>query len=322
MKAFIVPKYGKPDVLKLVDIPVPKPKDDEVLVKVKATSINDWDLGLVMGSPFVIRLLYGFKKPKVNIPGTEAAGIIEAIGKNVKKFSVGDTVYGDLSESGFGGFAEYVCAKTLALIKKPPIMSFEQAAAIPHAAELAYQGLMNLGKLESGMKVCINGAGGGVGTLGVQIAREHKVEITAVDHGEKLGLLKSVGFDYVIDYTKEDFTASKEKYDLILDTKSTRPISHYSRVLSKNGRYITVGGQMRRILGITLLSPIIPLFTKKIFKVLALQPNQNLNIMNELFEEGKIQPLIEGPFPFEHIPRLLEHFRLGKHKGKIVIEVS
>lgn len=200
-------------------------------------------------------------------------------------------------------------------------MSFEQAAAIPHAAELAYQGFI-LGNLESGQKILINGAGGGVGTLGIQLAKEYKTDITAVDHGDKLKTLKSIGFDQVIDYTKEDFTNREDKYDLILDTKTNRPLSHYARALKQNGRYITVGGKMRRILQIALLTPFIPLFTHKRFKVLSLKPNQNLNLMNDLFEQGKLQPLLEGPFPFESIPQLLERFMQGQHKGKIVINLD
>ncbi|XOV93307.1 MAG: NAD(P)-dependent alcohol dehydrogenase [Bacteroidota bacterium] len=322
MKAFTIPHYGNTNVLNMVEIPIPEPKDDEVLIKVKSTSINDWDLGLVEGSPFVIRLLYGLRRPKYNIPGTEAAGIVEKIGAEVKQFVVGDEVFGDLSESGFGGFAEYVCVKENALIKKPHMMTFDQATAIPHAAELAQQGLIDLGKLDNGQKVLINGAGGGVGTLGVQIARELKIHITGVDHGHKLSFLKSIGFDEVIDYTKEDFTKRTEQYDLILDTKTNRPISHYARALKKGGKYVTVGGSMSRIIQISLLGPLIHLFTQKRFNVLGLKPNKDLKTINDLFIEGQLQPLLEGPFSFDQIPQLLQYFKEGKHMGKIVIQIS
>lgn len=322
MKAYSIPHYGKPAVLKQLDLPIPEPKEDQVLVKVRATSINDWDLGLLQGDPFVIRLLFGFRRPKYHIPGSEVAGIVESTGKSVSGLTVGDEVFGDISESGFGAFAEYVCVKEKALIRKPEMMTFEEATAIPHAAELAYQGLVELGQLKSGDKVLINGAGGGVGTLGVQIARESKITITAVDHGDKLSMLKSIGFDRVIDYTKEDFTKLNEKYDLILDTKTTRPLSHYARVLTENGKYVTVGGQIKRIIQISLLNPLLSLYIKKQFKVLALKPNKNLMEINDLYEEGKLQPMIEGPFSFNEIPRLLQHFKEGNHKGKIVIKIS
>lgn len=320
MKAFLIPHYGTPKDLEYREVPTPDPKDDEVLIKVCATAINDWDWALIHGDPFVIRLMYGFKRPKYAIPGTEVAGILEAIGSKVTQFQIGDHVYGDLSESGFGAFAEFVCAKAQALIKKPDTMTFEEATAIPHAGMLAYQGLFDLGKIKDGQKVLINGAGGGVGTLGIQMAKEFKVEVTGVDRASKLDMLKMIGYDHVIDYQKEDFTQSTTKYDLILDAKTNRPVAHYRRVLTKGGKYISIGGEMKRILQITATQKWNSLIYGQQIKVLGLKPNKDLNLMNEWFEQGKMKPILEGPFPLEDIPRLLQHFGEGKHRGKIIIQ--
>jgi len=204
MKAIVYTKYGSPEVLQLKEVNKPTPKDDEVLIKVYAVSINDWDFGLLQGD-FINRLLNGLRKPKRQILGSDIAGRIEAVGKNVSKFKTGDEVYGDLS-GRWGGFAEYVCASEKMLALKPGSMSFEEASAIPQAALLAVQGLIDKGKIHAGQKVLINGAGGGVGTFGIQIAKLYGVEVTGVDSTNKLQMLRSIGFDHVIDYTKEDFT--------------------------------------------------------------------------------------------------------------------
>lgn len=221
MKAIVCHKYGSPDDLELEEVQEPTPRDDEVLIKVKAASVNDWDWCLVRGAPFYIRLLCGFFKPKVRIPGVDIAGQVVETGKDVSQFQPGDEVYGDLSENGFGGFAEYVCAPVGALALKPENMTYIEAAAIPHAAMLAVQGLRDLGKIQPGQKLLINGAGGGVGTLGVQIAKAIGVEhVTGVDSSNKLDMMRLVGFDHTIDYKQDDFTKNEQPYDLILDPKT------------------------------------------------------------------------------------------------------
>ena len=230
MKAIVYTKYGGPEVLQIKEVEKPLPKDDEVLIKVHAVSINDWDLGLLHGD-FINRMLNGLRKPKRTILGSDIAGRIEAIGKNISKFKIGDEVYGDLS-GRWGGFAEYVCAPEKALALKPAAMSFEEAASIPQAAMLAVQGLIDKGKIHAGQKLLINGAGGGVGTFGVQIAKLYGIEITGVDSTVKLDMLRSMGFDHVIDYTKEDFTKNGQRYDLILDAKTNRSMFDYARALS------------------------------------------------------------------------------------------
>ena len=248
MKAIVLTKYRSPDALQLKEVERPAPKDDEVLIKVHAAAVNDWDWCLVRGKPFYIRLLCGLLEPRVKIPGVEISGQAEAVGKNVTKFKPGDGVYGDISECGFGGFAEYVCAHENALALKPAGMTFVEAAAIPHAAMLALQGLRDDGQIQPGQKLLINGAGGGVGTLGIQIAKSFGVEeATGVDNSGKLDMMRSLGFDHVIDYTQEDFTESGQRYDLILDTKTNRSIFKYMRALTPNGIYVTVGGATTRL---------------------------------------------------------------------------
>ncbi|MCX2745598.1 NAD(P)-dependent alcohol dehydrogenase [Mangrovivirga sp. M17] len=321
MKAIILKKYGLPNNLKIEEVSVPNPKDSEVLVRIHSASINDWDWGLVRGKPFIIRLLYGLRNPKIKIPGVDIAGKIESIGNKVRSFSIGDEVYCDLSDSGFGGFAQYVCIPEKSITKKPVNLSFNESAAIPHAGLLAYQGIMNKGKLRAGQKILINGAGGGVGTLAIQMLKQFEVEVTGVDTGEKLDMMKSVGFDHVIDYKKVDFTKTGKKYDYILDTKSNRSAFKYARSLNKNGSYITVGGMLNRLFEIQLFGSIISIFSDKQLSVLSLIPNKGLDQISRLVEEGKIKPVIDGPYQFDEIPDLIQLLGEGKHKGKIVVEI-
>ncbi|NER19298.1 MAG: NAD(P)-dependent alcohol dehydrogenase [Symploca sp. SIO1C2] len=320
MKAIVLTKYGSADVLKLQDVEKPKPKEGEVLVKIHATAINDWDWCLMRGTPFYIRLLCGLLKPKIQIPGAEIAGQIEEVGHNVQQFQPGDMVYGDISECGFGGFAEYVCVPETALALKPECMSFVEAAALPHAAMLALQGLLEEGQLQPGQKVLINGAGGGVGTLGVQIAKSMgAIDVTGVDSSDKFDMMHSVGFVQTIDYTQKDFTQSQEKYDLILDTKTNRSIFQYLRVLNPQGTYVTVGGDTPRLFQVLFSKPIIHLFSKKRVSLVNLQPNKDLDYINKLFQAGGIKPVLDGPYRLSEVPEMIQYFGRGKHKGKVVI---
>lgn len=317
MRAIVYHQYGTPDVLKLEEVEKPAPGDDEVLIKVCAVSINDWDLGLLDGD-FINRLLNGLRKPKRKILGSDIAGQVEAVGKNVTLFKPGDEVYGDLS-GRWGGFAEYVCARENALALKPSTMNFAQAAAIPQAAMLAVQGLIDIGKIKEGQKLLINGAGGGVGTFGIQIAKLYGVEATGVDHTGKLDMLRSMGFDHVIDYTKEDFTTNGKYYDLILDVKTNRSMFSYARALSPNGVYVTVGGSTARLLQALLLAPLIRMIYKKHIRIVALKTNKDLAYMNKLFESGKVKPVIDGPYKLDEVPEAFRLFGKGEHKGKVVI---
>ena len=320
MKAIVYTKYGTPDVLEFKEIDKPIPKEDEVLIKVSAVSINDWDLGLLQGD-LINRLLNGLLKPKKKILGSDIAGRIEAVGKNVKTFQLGDEVYGDLS-GRWGGFAEYVCARENALARKPVSMSFVEAAAIPQAAMLAIQGLRDKGQIKSGQKLLINGAGGGVGTFAVQIAKLYGVEVTGVDSSGKLDMLRLMGFDQVIDYTQEDFTKNGKCYDLILDVKTNRSIFDCTRALCPNGIYVTVGGSMVRLFQALLLGPWISMISKKNIRIVGLKQNKDLAYMNELFEAGKVKPVIDGPYNLDEVPKAFRHFGKGAHKGKVVITVE
>ena len=323
MKAIVLTKYGSADVLKLEEVEKPTPKDNQVSIQVHATSVNDWDWCLMRGTPFYIRLLCGLLKPKIQIPGVEIAGRVEMVGKNVTKFKPGDAVYGDISESGFGGFAEYVCVPENALTLKPDSMTFVEAAAIPHAAILALQGLQDEGKIQPGQNLLINGAGGGVGTLGVQIAKSMGVvEVSGVDRSSKFEMMRSVGFDRTIDCTQEDFTAQDRRYDLILDTKTNRSIFKYLRVLNPNGAYITVGGSTPQLFQALLLGPIIRKFSQKNVSLVNLKPNKNLNYINELFKSGMVKPVIDGPYKLSQVPEAIQYFGAGKHQGKVVITLQ
>jgi len=320
LKALVYTKYGPPeDVLELKEVSKPTPKDDEVLIKVHSASINDWDWALVTGKPFIMRLLNGLWKPKVKIPGVDIAGLVEMVGKDAKKFQPGDEIYGDISESGFGGFAEFVCVRESALALKPAGMTFVDAAAIPHAAMLAVQGLIDIGQIQQGQKLLINGAGGGVGTIGVQIAKLFGVTATGVDSSGKLDMMKSIGFDHVIDYRREDFTRNGQHYDLILDTKTNRSIFDYTRSLSPKGMYVTVGGSMTLLLQAFILGPLISVFSKKKICIVSLKPNKDLAYMSELIEAGKIKPVIDGPYKLSEVPEAIRHFGAGNHKGKVII---
>ncbi|HEX6171028.1 MAG TPA: NAD(P)-dependent alcohol dehydrogenase [Chitinophagaceae bacterium] len=317
MRAIVYEKYGTPDVLELKEVDKPVPKDDEVLVKVHAVSINDWDLGLLEGDP-INRMLNGLRKPKRKILGSDIAGRVEAVGKNITQFKPGNEVYGDLS-GRWGGFAEYVCARENSLALKPAAMSFVDAAAIPQAAMLAIQGLIDKGNIKAGQKLLINGAGGGVGTFGIQIAKLYGVEATGVDHGSKLDMLRSMGFDHVIDYTKEDFTKTGKCYDLVLDVKTNRSMFDYARALCPHGTYVTVGGTTSLLFLSLLQAPWIKLIHKKYIRLVALKTNKDLAYMNKLYEEGKVKPVIDGPYRLEEVPEAFRRFGKGEHKGKVVI---
>lgn len=262
MKAVVYTEYGGPEVLQIKEIEKPTVGDNEVLIKVHAVSINDWDWALVEGTIFVNRLLYGLFKPKKQILGSDVAGRVEAVGKNVQRFKIGDEVYGDLSGK-WGGFAEYVCASETELALKPPGMTFREAAAIPQAAMLALQGLIDKGKIRPGQRLLINGAGGGVGTFGLQIAKLNGVEVTVVDSAPKLEMLRSLGATHVIDYKVEDFTKGGTHYDLILDAKTNRSIFNYLRALTPNGKYVTVGGSMSRLFQAMLVGPLVSVLSNK-----------------------------------------------------------
>jgi NADPH:quinone reductase-like Zn-dependent oxidoreductase len=322
MKAVVLQRYGGPDVLELKDVATPTPKGDEVLVRAQAASVNDWDWALLCGRPFLVRLFQGLFKPKAQILGCDVAGRVEAVGEDVTTLQPGDEVFGDLCNSGFGAFAEYVCAPETAFSHKPPAMTFEQAAAIPQAAMLAVQGLIDVGRIRSGQTLLLNGAGGGVGTFALQIAKLYDVEVTAVDKAGKLDMLRAMGADHVIDYLEEDFTRGGERYDLILDVKTNRSPLAYARALNPEGTYTTVGGSISRLLQMRVLSPWISRWSNKHLRIVVLKPNKDLAYMNELFEAGKMVPVIDRRFQLAEVAEAFRHFGTGDHKGKIVVNLA
>jgi NADPH:quinone reductase-like Zn-dependent oxidoreductase len=294
MKAIVWTKYGPPDVLQLKEVGKPTPKDNEILIKVHAASVNSWDWELLRGKPFVNRLLFGLFKPKIQILGIDIAGRVEGVGRNVKLFQPGDEVFGDISGCGMGGFAEYVSARENALAPKPASMTFEEAAAMPHTAVLALQGLRDKGHIKKGQKVLINGAGGGAGTFGVQIAKLFGAEVTCVDSPEKFDMLRSIGADQVIDYRREDFTKDGPVYDLILDVVTYRSILDYKRALAPKGIYVMLGGgSWGRVYQTIFLGPIISMTGRKKMIILVHKPNKGLAYIKELFEAGKLVPVID-----------------------------
>ncbi len=243
MKAFIYTKYGPPDVLELQEIDKPVPGDDQVLVKVHAVSINAYDWHLLTADIFLVRLMgEGLRRPKHQILGADIAGTVETVGRNVTQFQPGDAVFGDIAGSSSAGFAEYAVAREKQLAIKPANLSYDEAAAVPMAAITALQGLRYVGKIQAGQKVLIQGASGGVGTFAVQLARYYGAEVTAVCSSGKEDLIRSLGADFVIDYTREDFTRNGQKYDLILGVNGYHSLAAYKRALAPTGVYVMAGG--------------------------------------------------------------------------------
>lgn len=322
MKAILLKKYGPPTDLQVGDVPKPEPTDHQVLVKIHAAAINDYDWGMVRGRPLAYRLLFGLSKPKHLIPGMELSGTVEAVGDKVTEHQVGDAVFGDTSEYGFGTLAEYICIHEKALLRKPTHFSFEEAAALPHAYCLAYQGLVDSGQISKGLKVLINGAGGGVGSFGLQIAKLYDAEVTGVDTGEKLNRMKTLGFDHIIDYKQQDFTKLSDQYDLILDAKTTHGPFAYARVLKPGGKYITVGGTLGTLIQIALLGSFVKWLHKKQLGVLALKPNKDLDKIDQHFGNKKPVCVIDGSYSLDDVPRLIQYFGEGQHTGKVIISMS
>ena len=321
MKAIVYHKYGSPEVLQLKEVEKPTPKDDEVLVKVHAASLNAADWHLLRGKPFLVRLMgFGLLKPKNKILGADMAGRVEAVGRNVKQFQPGDEVFGEISECGFGAFAEYVCAPENALALKPASMAFDEAAAVPLAALTALRGLRDKGQIQPGQKVLINGASGGVGTFAVQIAKSFGAEVTAVCSTRNLDKARSIGADQVIDYTQDDFTKSGQRYDLILAANGYHSIWDYKRALSPKGIYVMVGGSMAQMYQAMFLGPLISKTGSKKMGFLLQKSNQeDLVFMRELLEAGKVVSVIDRRYPLSEVPEALRYLEEGHARGKVVI---
>ncbi|MET1014328.1 MAG: NAD(P)-dependent alcohol dehydrogenase [Paenisporosarcina sp.] len=322
MKAIFSNTYGSPDVLELKEVEKPIPRDNQVLVKVHAASMNYGNVVLLRGEPFLARFAFGLLKPKYTIPGGDIAGRVEAVGKDVKQFKPGDDVFGDLSGCGWGSFAEYVAVPENALVLKPVNLSFEEAAAVPMAGVTALQGLRDKGKIQSGQKVLINGASGGVGTFAVQIAKSFGAEVTGVCSTRNIDILRSIGADHAIDYTKEDFTQNQQSYDLILAVNGYQPISAYKRALSPNGTYVMVGGAGAQLTQAMIQGPFISMTgTKKMGSMLQRSNQKDLIYMKELLETGKIKPVIDRSYKLSEVPEAFRYFEQGHAQGKVIITV-
>ena len=320
MKAIVYIRYGSPEVLQCEEIEKPTPGDHEVLIKVRAASVNPYDWHFMRGEPYFLRLMAGLSRPKETRLGVDAAGQIEAVGRNVTQFRPGDSVFGACR----GAFAEYACASEGALAAKPDNVTFEQAAAVPIAALTALQGLRDKGKIQAGMKVLINGAAGGVGTFAVQIAKWFGTEVTGVCSTRNVDMVQSIGADRVIDYTRQDFTQGGERYDLILDSVGNHSLSACLHVLKPKGRYISVGGPSGRwmigAIASTLAMPVLSWFkSRKAVGMLAKMSREDLTIMGDLMKDGKITPVIDKRYSLSEVPEAIRYLEEGHARGKVVI---
>lgn len=320
MKAIVYSKYGSPEVLELKDVEKPIPLENEVLVKIHAASLNYGNLVLLKGEPFLARLAFGLLKPKYAIPGGDMAGRVEMVGPNVKQFQPGDEVFGDLSGCGWGAFAEYVSVPEKALALKPANMSYEEAAAVPMAAVTALQSLRDKGQIHPGQKVLIYGASGGVGTFAVQIAKSFGAEVTAVCSSRNVDIVRSIGADHVIDYSKDDISKKTERYDLILGANGNQPISVYKRALSPKGIFVHVGGSGGQLFRTIALGPWISMTgSKKFESFLQRACQKDLVFMKELLEAGKVKPVIDRRYKLCEVPEAFSYFAEGHSQGKVVI---
>jgi NADPH:quinone reductase-like Zn-dependent oxidoreductase len=323
MKAIVHDRYGPPDdVLNLKDVDKPVPTDDEVLVRVHAASTNGGDPAVVRGQPYVIRIMgFGLFKPKNKILGDDIAGRVEAVGKNVEQFQPGDEVFGLCS----GAFAEYVCATQDRFALKPPNITFEQAAAVPSSAVAALQGLRDQGQLQPGQKVMINGASGGVGTFAVQIAKSFGAEVTAVCSTRNVDTARSIGADHVIDYTREDFTRTDERHDLMLDVAANRSLSDCRRALTSRGTYVLIGGSRGRWVGglprFFTTPALSPFVSQRMRAFFATPSHEDLVYMKNLLEAGEVTPIIDRTYPLSQTSQAISYVKEGHAQGKVVITV-
>ena len=320
MKAAIYEKFGVPsEVLQYTEVEKPVPKDDEVLVRVHASSINFGDNALLSGKPFMIRLMgYGIFKPKFRITGGDIAGTVESVGKDVKRFHLGDEIYADIWDDSPGAYAEYVTVSEKLLVLKPVNLTFEEAATFPQASIVALQGLRDKGQIQAGHKVLINGASGGVGTFAVQIAKAFGAEVTGVCSTRNMDLVSSLGADHVIDYTKEDFTKNGQQYDIIFDVVPGHSYSDYMRALGPEGTLISVALNV----GVLLSSKISKNGNKKVIQLNHEMNAEDLVFMKGLIEAGKIVPVIDRTFPLSEAAEAFQYYSDGRSKGKVVLTMG
>ena len=327
MKAAVYTRYGPPDVVHITDVEKPSPKDNEVLIKVRAASVNPLDWHFMRGTPYFLRIMAGLRKPKVTRLGVDVAGQVEAVGRNVTQFKPGDEVFGACR----GAFAEYTCTSESALVMKPDNVTFEQAASVPIAAFTALQGLRDKGHIQPGQKVLINGAAGGVGTFAVQIAKSFGADVTGVCSTRNVDMVRSIGADHVIDYTLEDFTKSgplyDQRYDLFFDCVGNHSLLACRRVLNPKGIYIAVGGPSGRWMIGPLTRAITALVlsrfvSQNLVMVLARPSKKDLSVMRELMKAGKVTPVIDKRYRLSEVPEAIRYLEEGHARGKVVITLG
>jgi NADPH:quinone reductase-like Zn-dependent oxidoreductase len=323
MKAAVYTKYGAPDVVEIKDIEKPSPKDDEVLIRIRATSVNPLDWHFMRGKPYVVRAMSGLTKPKITRLGVDVAGQVEAVGRKVTQFKAGDEVFGACR----GAFAEYGCAPESSLVTKPRNVTFEQAGAVSVAGRTALQGLRDKGQIQAGQKVLVNGAAGGVGTFVVQIAKSFGAYVTGVCSTRNLDMVRSIGADRVFDYTHDDFAKSEQRYDIFFDCFANHSLFACRRVLNPKGIYIAIGGPsgpwMIGLLGRMVTGPILSgLTSQKFVAFMAKSSKEDLRVLGELMEAGKVTPVIDRRYRLSEVPAAIRYLEEGHARGKVVITVE
>ena len=319
LRAAVYTRYGPPDVVHIEDVAKPVPKDNEVLIRIRAASVNPFDWHLMRGAPYLFRLMIGLRKPKVTRIGADMAGQVKAVGKGVTQFKPGDDVFGVCR----GAFAEYACSPEDKLAPKPAKLSFEDAAAVPVAAITALQGLRDKGRIQPGHKVVVDGASGGVGTFAVQIAKSFGAEVTAVCSASKVETARSIGADHVMDYTQTDFTMNGRRYDLIFAANAHHSIFDYRRALVPNGIYVMAGGGGVQILQAVFLGPVLSLFAGKKMRFFTAKINRkDLLLLSDLLEARKVVPVIDRRYPLGDVAEALRYLEEGHARGKVLITVQ
>jgi NADPH:quinone reductase-like Zn-dependent oxidoreductase len=324
MRAAIYNRYGPPDVIQIIDVERPIPKDDEVLLKIRAAAVNPLDWHFMRGTPYAVRLIAGLRKPKDTRLGVDVAGRVEAVGRNVTRFKAGDEVFGSCR----GAFAEYACASESALVMKPDNVTFEQAASVAIAAFTALQGLRDKGQIQPGQKVLINGAAGGVGTFAVQIAKSFGADVTGVCGTRNLEMVRSIGADQVTDYTREDFTRNGQRYDVFFDAVGNHSLLACRRALNPKGTYVPVGGSTDR----WMIGPLARAITALVLSwfvsqtivafFVAKASQADLTVMRELLKTGKVTPVIDRRYPLNEVPEAIRYLETGHARGKVIITME
>jgi NADPH:quinone reductase-like Zn-dependent oxidoreductase len=324
VKAIVITRYGPPDVLQLREIATPAPAGDEVLIKLYASSVNPLDRFIMRGPLSFLPIIGGLLRPKHKVAGADYAGQVQSAGKDVKRFQLGDEVFGaSFGPKGLGGFAEYVCASQDCLAPKPANISFQEAAAVPLAAITALQGLRDHGRIQPGQKVLIDGASGGVGTFAVQIAKSFGAVVTAVCSSRNVNTARSIGADHVIDYTLEDFTQNGQSYDLILGVNAHHSVFDYRRALKPGGVFVMVGGSLVRILQAALLGPLLSKVGSRKMRFFVAKTNtKDLVFLKDLLEARKLVPVIDRQYPLSQVAEAMRYLEEGHAQGKIVITVE